>query len=167
MLAIKFTFTANRYHATQWGRHVNEGVLEWPPSPWRILRGVVATWQRTRPDLAPDRVVPVLEALAAERPRFKLPDGSTGHTRHYMPYNEGARERSYLGHRFVHSNQTQRPRVRHVAEHGIDLAATRGPRQHPPQYALLGPGRVMGGSRAYFRVSRRSQLTPYGDWSNS
>ena len=40
MLAIKFTFTANRYHATQWGRHVNEGVPEWPPSPWRILRGI-------------------------------------------------------------------------------------------------------------------------------
>lgn len=96
MLAIKFTFTANRYHATQWGRHVNEGVLEWPPSPWRILRSVVATWQRTRPDVAPDRVVPVLEALASERPKFKLPVASTGHTRHYMPYNEGARERTTL-----------------------------------------------------------------------
>ena len=45
MLAIRFDFTANRYHATQWGRHVNEGVLEWPPSPWRILRAIVATWQ--------------------------------------------------------------------------------------------------------------------------
>ena len=96
MLAIKFTFTANRYHATLWGRHVNEGMVEWPPSPWRILRGVVATWQHTRPDLAPDQVVPMLEAMAAERPRFKLPVASTGHTRHYMPYNEGARERTTL-----------------------------------------------------------------------
>ena len=96
MLVIKFTFTANRYHATQWGRHVNEGVLEWPPSPWRIIRGVVATWRRTWPDLAPDRVAPVLEALASERPRFKLPVASTGHTRHYMPYNEGTRERTTL-----------------------------------------------------------------------
>ena len=94
MLAIKFTFTANRYHATQWGRNVNEGVLEWPPSPWRILRSMVAIWRRTRPDLVPDRVVPVLETLASERPRFKLPAASTGHTRHYMPYNEGARERT-------------------------------------------------------------------------
>ncbi len=96
MLAIKFEFTANRYHATQWGRHVNEGVLEWPPSPWRILRGIVAAWRRTRPDLPPDRVVPALEALAAERPKFKLPAVSTGHTRHYMPYNEGSRERTTL-----------------------------------------------------------------------
>ncbi len=96
MLAIKFTFTANRYHATQWGRHVNEGVLEWPPSPWRILRGLVATWQRTLADLAPDRVVPILESLASERPKFVLPVASTGHTRHYMPYNEGSRERPTL-----------------------------------------------------------------------
>ena len=96
MLAIRFAFTANRYHATEWGRHVNEGVPEWPPSPWRILRGVVATWRRTRPDLASDRVVPVLEALASERPQFKLPVASTGHTRHYMPYNEGARERTTM-----------------------------------------------------------------------
>ena len=96
MLVIKFTFTANRYHANQWGRHVNEGVLEWPPSPWRILRSVTATWRRTRPDFAPDRVIHMLEALASERPKFKLPVASTGHTRHYMPYNEGTRERTIL-----------------------------------------------------------------------
>ena len=89
MLAIRFTFIANRYHATQWGRHVNEGVLEWPPSPWRILRSVVAAWRRTRPDLAPDRVIPILEALASERPKFKLPVASKGHTRHYMPPYQG------------------------------------------------------------------------------
>ena len=58
MLAIQFEFTANRYHATQWGRHVNEGVLEWPPSPWRILRAIVATWRRTLPDVPRDRVNP-------------------------------------------------------------------------------------------------------------
>ena len=96
MLAIQFTFTANRYHATQWGRHVNEGVPEWPPSPWRILRAIVAAWRRTLPDLAPERVVPVLEAMASELPKFRLPAASTGHTRHYMPFHEGARERPTL-----------------------------------------------------------------------
>ena len=96
MLAIKFTFTANRYHATQWGRHVNEGVPEWPPSPWRILRGIVAAWRRTLPDLAPERVAPVLEAMASELPKFRLPAASTGHTRHYMPFHEGVRERTTL-----------------------------------------------------------------------
>ena len=96
MLAIQFDFTANRYHATQWGRHVNEGVLEWPPSPWRILRAIVATWRRTLPDLPEDRVVPLLEQLASEHPHYRLPPASTGHTRHYMPYNEGIRERTTL-----------------------------------------------------------------------
>ncbi len=31
MIEIAFRFTAGRYHATPWGRHVNEGVPEWPP----------------------------------------------------------------------------------------------------------------------------------------
>ena len=96
MLSVKFTFTANRYHATQWGRHVNEGVLEWPPSPWRILRGIVATWRRALPDLSPEQVVPILEALAAERPGYSLPMAASGHTRHYMPYHEGRKERTTL-----------------------------------------------------------------------
>ena len=92
MLVIKFTFTANRYHATQWGRNVNEGAPEWPPSPWRILRGIVATWRRTLPELDPGRVAPVLEAMASEHPEFRLPMASTGHTRHFMPVYEGTRE---------------------------------------------------------------------------
>ena len=96
MLAIKYAFTTGRYHATQWGRHVNEGVPEWPPSPWRILRGIVATWRRTLPELPADRVLPILSALASEYPQFHLPPAATGHTRHYMPYNEGGRERTTL-----------------------------------------------------------------------
>ena len=96
MLAIKLAFTTGRFHATQWGRHVNEGVPEWPPSPWRILRGIVATWRRTLPQLPAERVVPIMEALASEHPQFHLPSASTGHTRHYMPYNEGKRERTTL-----------------------------------------------------------------------
>ena len=65
MLAMSFQFDANRYHATQWGRHVNEGVPEWPPSPWRILRALVSVWQRTLPHLPHTEVVSILEQLAA------------------------------------------------------------------------------------------------------
>ena len=46
MLAIRFLFPAGRYHATPWGRHVNEADVEWPPSPWRLLRALIATWHR-------------------------------------------------------------------------------------------------------------------------
>ena len=96
MIAIKFTFAAGRYHATQWGRHVNEGATEWPPSPWRILRAIVAVWRRTLPDLSHERVESLLEILASERPVFWLPPAFTGHTRHYMPYYRGARARTTL-----------------------------------------------------------------------
>ena len=96
MLAIKFEFTAKRYHATEWGRHVNEGTPEWPPSPWRILRGMVATWRRTLPEIPSERVIPILEALASEYPEFHLPPASTGHTRHFMPYIEGRDEKRHL-----------------------------------------------------------------------
>ena len=88
MIAISFEFNANRYHATQWGRHVNEGVPEWPPSPWRILRALVSTWRRTLPDLPASDVVPLLEELAAP-PSFNLPAATPAHTRHYVPYFEG------------------------------------------------------------------------------
>ena len=69
MIAISLRLIAGRYHATPWGRHVNEGAVEWPPSPWRILRALVATWKRTRPDLPQNHVEPILRALA-EPPEF-------------------------------------------------------------------------------------------------
>ena len=46
MTTIRLTFPAARYHATPWGRHVNEGVPEWPPSPYRLLRALYDVWQR-------------------------------------------------------------------------------------------------------------------------
>ena len=37
---LVLTFPWGRYHANPWGRHVNEGAVELPPSPWRLLRAV-------------------------------------------------------------------------------------------------------------------------------
>ena len=81
---IKLNFPAGRYHATPWGRHVNEGVPEWPLSPWRLLRALVAVWQRTSPDLPEPQVRRILESLLSP-PRFHLPPFRVAHTRHYMP----------------------------------------------------------------------------------
>src|SRR5579875_1348615 len=83
---IKLTFPAGRYHATPWGRHVNEGVAEWPPSPWRLLRALIATWKRKCPDLSEDLVRRVLEQLV-QAPTFHLPPARVAHTRHAMPMN--------------------------------------------------------------------------------
>lgn len=101
MIAISFKFLAGRYHATPWGRHVNEGAVEWPPSAWRILRALVATWKRTLPDLPQERVEPILRVLA-EPPEFLLPPASTGHTRHYMPwFKKGPDDRTLVFDTFV------------------------------------------------------------------
>ncbi len=87
MLAVAFTFPVGRYHATPWGRHVNEADLEWPPSPWRITRALIAVWHRkldpARRDIA--LLERLLGKLAAEAPHYRVPEAVHAHTRHYMP----------------------------------------------------------------------------------
>src|SRR5262245_61252873 len=84
MLAIELRFPGGRYHATPWGRHVNEGVPEWPPSPWRLLRPLVGVWKRT-PPTSPEARVRATPQPLAESPRFALPPARVAHTRHYLP----------------------------------------------------------------------------------
>lgn len=84
MIQIDLQFLVGRFHATPWGRHVNEGEPEWPPSPWRLLRALVASWKTTAPDVADEDVRTLLQKLSTP-PNFRLPDAVVGHTRHYMP----------------------------------------------------------------------------------
>jgi len=98
---LKLTFPAGRYHATPWGRHVNEGVPEWPPSPWRLLRALVATWRRKCPDLSEADVRRVLDKLIRP-PHFHLPSARVAHTRHYMPWEKkGPADRTMVYDTFV------------------------------------------------------------------
>lgn len=88
MPTVLFRFPAHRYHATPWGSHVNEGQIEWPPSPWRLLRTLIATGYQTLhwPSGSPPPVAEsLIEKLSAVHPRYRLPQAVTGHTRHYMP----------------------------------------------------------------------------------
>lgn len=90
MIAIEFKFTAGQYHATPWGRHVNEGDIEWPPSPWRVMRALIAIWYRKAdteryPQAA---VAELIGVLAARLPVYHLPRAVHTHTRHYMPMNK-------------------------------------------------------------------------------
>jgi CRISPR-associated protein Csb2 len=88
MIALSFRFTAGRYHATPWGRHVNEGAVEWPPSPWRILRAFIAVWHRKfSGDIPEASVRNVLERLT-DLPVYYLPKAALGHTRHFMPQKD-------------------------------------------------------------------------------
>lgn len=81
-LAVEFPW--GRYHATPWRRNVNEAVVEWPPSPWRVLRALYATWRWRAPELDEAVVIRLLNALA-EAPSYFVPPYVEAHTRHYMP----------------------------------------------------------------------------------
>jgi CRISPR-associated protein Csb2 len=91
MIGLAIRFAARRYHATPWGVHVNEAAVEWPPSPWRLLRALASSWYRTAPELSREQVVEVLDALAAP-PRYQLAPAVPAHTRHYMPDRDHRRD---------------------------------------------------------------------------
>lgn len=95
MLAIAFSFLAGRYHATPWGRHVNEADVAWPPDLWRITRALIAVWHRKLdPTRFPcERLHDLLACLAgAEPPSFHLPESAIhAHSRHYMPGKDDKR----------------------------------------------------------------------------
>lgn len=108
MPTLIFRFPGRRYHATPWGHHVNEGLIEWPPSPWRLLRallsvgytrlgwaaGMAQPWQSRPPELAQS----LLLKLAGTLPHYVLPPAVGAHSRHYMPvaYFKGDREHTTL-----------------------------------------------------------------------
>jgi len=93
MTVLELSFPAGRYHATPWSRHVNEGAVEWPPSPWRIVRALMATWYLKAREI-PEETVRLLVNAISQPPGFQLPQATTSHTRHYMPYNEGKNEKT-------------------------------------------------------------------------
>lgn len=90
MVGFVVRFDLGRYHATPWGAHVNEGLVEWPPSPWRILRTLASA---SRADVRlHDRRAAVERALerlmAAPPPAYELPPVALGHTRHFVPRSD-------------------------------------------------------------------------------
>lgn len=61
--------------------------MEWPPSPWRIVRSLIAVWHRKLDPEQRDIEVfkRLLSKLAEEAPRYHVPEAIHAHTRHYMP----------------------------------------------------------------------------------
>lgn len=74
MIHLKIEFHTNQYQACAWGNHHSEGVIDWPPSPWRILRALVAgaynvnLKESYRPTLKK-----LLHKLARVLPEYHLP----------------------------------------------------------------------------------------------
>lgn len=87
MIGIAFRFPGGQYHATPWQRHVNEAEVEWPPSPWRILRALIAVWYHKGGSDVSDvaTLESLIHALADEMPEYELPPAVHTNVRHYMP----------------------------------------------------------------------------------
>ena len=106
MFGLAFRFPAGRYHATPWGRNVNEADVAWPPEPWRILRALIACYWRKgdRERWSEDDLARLIDALARDLPVFHLPGGAIhAHTRHYMPIRKGKSEsRTLVFDAFLH-----------------------------------------------------------------
>jgi CRISPR-associated protein Csb2 len=100
MITLAFHFPGGRYHATPWGHQVNEGLVEWPPSPWRLLRALLSCgYTRLGWNVAvPHAAVNLLHKLASVLPSYTLPQASAAHSRHYMPLGvlEKGREKTTL-----------------------------------------------------------------------
>ncbi len=88
MPTLIMTFPGRRYHATPWGHHVNEGLIEWPPSPWRLLRALLSVgytkggWDDSGP---PPLARGLIDKLSGVLPEYSLPQAIGAHSRHYMP----------------------------------------------------------------------------------
>ncbi len=94
MLAVEIELLTGRYHATPWDRHVNEGDVEWPPSPWRLLRALVATgFGKLGWTDVPTDARALLVKLAERAPVVSLPPGTAAHTRHFMPPFRGNKDK--------------------------------------------------------------------------
>ena len=88
MFALAFRFPAGRYHATPWGRNVNEADVAWPPEPWRLLRALIAAYWRKGDHArwSENDLASLIDRLSETLPEYSLPTGAIhAHTRHYMP----------------------------------------------------------------------------------
>ena len=89
-VVISIQFLTGRYHATPWDKQVNEGAVEWPPSPWRILRSLVAAYYRSIERADRREMLALMTALVECPPSYVLPEVTAAHTRHFMPlWKEG------------------------------------------------------------------------------
>lgn len=139
---LRLTFPGGRYHATPWGRHVNEGVPEWPPSPWRLLRALIAVWKRTCPEFPDATVKRVLEKLVAP-PSFYLPRHRVAHTRHYMPWEKkGPQDRTLVFDTFI-SVERDKPLWIGWPEAKLDADAEQCLRQIVANLSFLGRAETM------------------------
>lgn len=78
-LVLQQSFPLGRFHSTPWRINpFDDAYGEWPPSPWRLTRAVVARWYQWRRETAgtwpEDELESLIRALCRSEYRFYLPD---------------------------------------------------------------------------------------------
>lgn len=84
---LRITLLSGRYGATPWGRSEHEGQVEYPPSPWRLLRAILQggfAWSGV-PEQLPQGVDELVALLAQHPPTYHLPYGEYGQIRGFRP----------------------------------------------------------------------------------
>jgi CRISPR-associated protein Csb2 len=81
---ISINFITGKFHGTPWGRHVNEGIPEVPPSPFRIIRAIIDSWKRGKVDVNSSHVETILEVLSSKPPVYAIPPYTKASTRAYL-----------------------------------------------------------------------------------
>ena len=86
-LALRFRFPFGRYAATPWFRSRREhvGNVEWPPSPWRLSRSLVAIADGFGDREALEGVEALVQALAVSLPSYRLPSSGEVLYTQWMP----------------------------------------------------------------------------------
>lgn len=80
-IVLQQVFPLGRFHATPWRANpFDDPYGEWPPSPWRLVRAVVARWYQWAREATPGADADALDALVAalcrSRYRFHLPSNT-------------------------------------------------------------------------------------------
>ena len=88
MIGLEIRFTARRYDA----RGLNEDDrLDWPPSPWRVLRALVTAWRDEGHEVVTEAELRgLIAALSEGPPVYELPRASVEAERHGDGAQEGA-----------------------------------------------------------------------------
>ena len=84
MIIIRITFTTGRYYATSWVGQSGK-TTEWPPSPYRLLRAIIASWKYNMSHIDEEKVFELVRMLASELPEFHLPPIAFGREHDGIP----------------------------------------------------------------------------------
>jgi CRISPR-associated protein Csb2 len=84
-VTIEVRYLHGKAHGTPWSASHNEGRVEFPPSPWRILRALVCTGFERAFELDPEAVRRCISRLADAPPSYLVPPFRSTHVRHWMP----------------------------------------------------------------------------------